>query len=102
MSPGLLLMGILAIRWLRDGFSIRDLRNSGLHSDLLLVPNAVKDNVDMKFAHTRDDRLLCLRVESNRKGRILFGSALKKLIHLVFIFLAFSGHRDRVDGLRNF
>jgi hypothetical protein len=57
----------------RDRLAVRYLRpaNSGL--DAKLAHHAIHNNIQVKFTHTRDDRLASFLVRTNPKGGVFFG-----------------------------
>src|SRR6185436_5227593 len=79
-----------------DGFAVSDLRlaDIGFHAEFAL--HAIHNNLEMQFAHPRDDRLPGLLVSTHAERRVLLRKTVQRNAHLLLVCLGL-----RFDCLRN-
>ncbi len=87
MASRLFLVRIFGPRFFGDSFAVGDAGNPRFGYNLREILDLVENHVDLKIAHARDDRFLCLAIVFHLEGEVLFGRFKKKLIELSSSFL---------------
>lgn len=75
----LLLVGVVELGTVLDGFSEGDLRLAGDAVDVVLTTHTLDVNLEMQLSHARDNSLLGLAVDVDLEGRILLLEAVQGL-----------------------
>jgi len=94
--PGLLLVGIIEIRALADGFPVGHFGHAGGQLHLIFPPHSFDVDLQVQFSHAADDGLPRLFFQVGLKGGIFLGKAGQGLAH-THLGLLISG----LDGKRN-
>src|SRR5439155_13292339 len=83
-----------AFRRFGDGFTIGDLRCSGIGADFELAEQAITNDFQMELSHARDNELSSLLVREAAERRVFFSETLKAFAHFLTIGLGFwlDGH----------
>ena len=97
----LLLVGVVdLLDLLGDGLAVGNLRLADVGLDLELATHTVDENLKVKFAHARDDRLTGLLVGAHLERRVLFGQALDGSAELLLVTLGLGLDGDRDNRRR--
>ena len=81
----LLGMLVLALNASGSRFSISDLGTPNFGHNTEFALQTLHQDLKMEFAHSRNDRLVGLVVESHRKGRILIRKLMQRCAHLLAV-----------------
>src|SRR6185437_693506 len=90
----LLLVRIVVLDGAGNRFAIRHLRRADIGLDLELALHAVDDDVEVQFAHARDDGLAGFLVGLDAEARILGRKPRQRQAHLLLVGLGLRLHRD--------
>jgi hypothetical protein len=74
---------VIEIGPLRRRFPIADLRGADLHAHFVFAPHPLDVDIQVQFAHARQDDLAGLLVVEDAEGRVLFAETGQRLAHLV-------------------
>ena len=80
----------------RNRFFVSNLRLADVRFDFELAPQAVENDLQMQFAHARDDRLLSFLVGTHPEGWVFLRQARQRRSELILISLGL-----RLDRLRD-
>src|SRR5437868_1359326 len=75
----------LALRCAANRFAVCDLRFADIGIDTKLSLQAINNDLEMEFAHSRDERLSCLLIGTDFEGRIFLSEASKSDTELILI-----------------
>src|SRR5690606_8278685 len=92
----LLLEDLFALSRDGDRFAVRNLRLTDIRLDAELPLHAVDDDLEVKLAHSGDDRLSGFVVGRNLERGVFLSEAVERDAHLVLV-----GTRFRLDGHTN-
>ncbi len=93
VSAGLLRVLVIDVSCAGDSLFIRYLRLADIRFDLELSEESVDDDLQMEFAHARDDRLACVRVRVRLERRVFLRQLRERDAHLFLAYLSL-----RLDG----
>ena len=104
LSTSTRLLRILRVNlnFLRDCLFVSNLRRTNICLNLELAQKSVHDNLKVKFTHTCDDCLSCLRIGVCTECRIFLRKFCKRLTHLALSSLCLRLNRKLDNRLRKF
>src|SRR5690606_6495326 len=85
-----------------NGFAVSYLRLTNVRLYLELTLESVNDNVEVKLAHSRNNRLTRLFVRVNTERGVFLRQALQSQTHFLLVCLGLRLHRDRNNRLGEF
>ena len=95
-------MRIVNFDGLAEGFAISHLRRTDIGLDLEFALHAVNQNVEVKLAHSLDDRLARFMIGRNAERRIFGGQAMQGNAHLFLVGLGLRFHAELDNRLGEF
>src|SRR5438094_555181 len=86
----------LALRRVANRFAVCDLWFADICIDTKLSLQSINNDLEMEFAHSRDERLSCLLIGADLEGRIFLSEASKGDAEFILILtrLRLDRHRD--------
>ena len=100
-AAGLLLVGVIEFRPLRDRLTVGHAGLSRFHIGSVFPFHPLHIDFQMQFAHPLDDRLVGLIIHMGAEGRILLREAVEGLGHVDLGFVVLRKYRQRDHRFRN-
>src|SRR6266567_2470071 len=99
-AAGLANVFAFGLRFLANGFTIRDLRFADVGFHFVFPHHAVDDDFQMQLTHTADDGLPGIRIGGNFERRIFLGQPVEGNTHFFLVALGLGLYRHRDDRRR--